>query len=185
MFIKMVRHGEVKHLSEVELRKTDKYPDLELTDTGVKQASRIPTRINGYMPFIGISSPAIRALQTFKPVSKTYNLIPLILPGLKSLEIRNLKIVADVIEDHNKGKKVWTEAWFEGEMGIERPEEFFARSASAFRWILKRFGAKENLLITAHQETIWAANSFFHKQTFDRKICDLDINFCHIANYWC
>lgn len=185
MIIKIGRHGHVNHLNEDEMSGIKEYPDLALTTEGWCNVWEIPGKIKEFWPFHGISSPALRAKQSIAPLAETFQFFPLVFPGLRPLEITNIEKITEAIREHNANGKNWTQAWFKRDIGIERPEKFYARTATTLRIIIKRSPITAKIFLSAHLETIWAANSFFQGKPFSEEICDLNLPFCHIASYRC
>ena len=173
-----VRHGQTNHnLNKLLAGRCD----VELNETGMKQASDISLKCREMQIDLIYCSPLIRAKQTCKEINKFHNCKVVFDDALLERDFGKYESCAYSSVD---GKKCWNYYLNTYDEEIEPLREVFKRVYSFLDKIKENFKNK-NILIVAHNDIGRAIYCYFNGIPKDGDLLSLNTGNANIMSYEC
>ena len=188
MKVLAVRHGKVGHvdmqsiIKKIEKTGEGSFPEPKLNPKGRKQIQELAETLKDCRIVAIYSSPNTRAQESAEIIGKKLEIPVTIDPLLKSVGVSHDLATIKELATRQKGKVHWQNEWLKGRRRFqESPEEYLQRVEEMIQNILQ-LHPKGNVLLVAHEETIWTLFVLTQKIPFSEAI-KMKVNHASVTEF--
>lgn len=177
MKVLAVRHGKVGHvdmqsiIKKIEKTGEGSFPEPQLNPKGRKQIRELAKVLKDRHIVAIYSSPNTRAQESAEIIGKKLEIPVTVDHLLKSVGMSSdLKIIKGFTAKQHGDKTAWQNKWIKNWHGFKQsPVEYLRRIEEMIQKILQLY-PNDNVLLVAHEETIWTLLVLTQKIPFSEAI---------------
>lgn len=176
MKIALVRHAETEWNYENKLQGQQ---NMELNDTGIRQAKKLKQKISDLNYDYCYISPLIRTVQTaIILIGDRVETIP-----DKRLVERNLGELEGKSRDLYDAKKYWDYNLNSNDLGVEPVQDIFKRCEDFLEYIKNKYDDDTSILIVSHGAPVRALHHILSKTDRNSNLLEIGIPNCFYKEY--
>ena len=176
MRIGLVRHAETEWNYENKLQGQQ---NMELNDTGIRQAKKLKQKISDLSYDYCYMSPLIRTVQTaIILIGDRVETVP-----DKRLVERNLGELEGKSRDLYDAKKYWDYNLNSNDLGVEPVQDIFKRCEDFLDYIKNKYDDDTSILIVSHGAPIRALHHILSNTDRNSNLLEFSIPNCYFKEY--
>lgn len=176
MKITLIRHAETEWNYENKLQGLN---NMELNDTGIRQAKKLKQKISHLNYDYCYMSPLIRTVQTaIILIGDRVETIP-----DKRLIERNLGELEGTSRDLYDVKKYWDYSLNSNDFGVEPVQDIFKRCEEFLEYIKNKYDDNSSIMIVSHGAPIRAMHYILSNSDRNGNLLDIKIPNCFYKEY--